>query len=72
MCSGNSLYSLLCARNMKKFDIYKCSPQIQVKVNPSGGVSSLVFICQAIASWHVSEQKPNCAKFNIVTELWNN
>jgi transportin-1 len=23
-----------------------------VKVNPSGGVSSLVFICQAIASWH--------------------
>ncbi|CAH2051514.1 unnamed protein product [Thlaspi arvense] len=23
-----------------------------VKVNPSGGVSSLVFICKAIASWH--------------------
>ncbi|KAL0788844.1 hypothetical protein Bca101_005090 [Brassica carinata] len=24
-----------------------------VKVNPSGGVSSLVFICKAIASWHM-------------------
>ncbi|CAH8342793.1 unnamed protein product [Eruca vesicaria subsp. sativa] len=44
-----------------------------VKVNPSGGVSSLVFICKAIASWHVSEKKTKCdslvAKFNLVTDL---
>lgn len=27
---------------------------IQVKANPSGALNSLVFMCKAIASWHVS------------------
>jgi transportin-1 len=32
----------------------------QVKANPSGALGSLVFMCKAIASWHVSLALPSC------------
>lgn len=28
----------------------------QVRANPSGGLSSLIYMCKAIASWHVCIQ----------------
>jgi len=39
--------------------IYKLSAQIQFKVDPLEVFDSLYFICQAIASSHVSKQKTN-------------
>lgn len=59
MCSGLLPYLILFPMIIE-FDSYKliinifCQLRSQVRANPSGALSSLVFMCNAIASWNVS------------------